>query len=241
MRRTSVYIISTALIIISSWPYLNGQDTVNYPLRIKAGVEALGPIVYYTNKKILKTEGFISVDLNEVTSVVVAGGYADYTYSQFNYTYTNNGIFFRTGIDLNLMKPKKTQGLYWGGIGFRYGISRFTYEIPTYQRENYWGNTISSVPKQTSWAHFIEASPGVKTDIFKNFSLGWSINLRILVYSGTGKDLRPIYLPGFGDATKKFRTGMSYYLVWNIPYKHKKVIIRKPEPEEKDETATPGK
>jgi hypothetical protein len=224
-----------------NWLQIRAQDTINYPLRFKFGIEASGPAIYLSDKNILRTEGYISLDINNVTSVVLAGGYADYTYSQYNYTYTNNGIFFRSGIDLNLMKPKKTLGLYWGGIGFRYGISRFTYEIPTFHTENYWGKTISSAPKQTNWGHFLEASPGVKADVFKNLSLGWSVNIRVLLYTGTGKDLRPVYLPGFGDASKTLRMGMSYFIVWNIPYKHIKVIIKKPVPEETEETTETGK
>lgn len=241
MKKTSVYIISVLIVLSCNCLQIAAQDTINYPLRIKFGIEASGPVIYLSDKNVLRTEGFISVDLNNITSVVLSGGYADFTYTQYNYTYTNNGIFFRSGIDLNLMKPKKTQGLYWGGLGLRYGISRFTYEIPSLETENYWGKTISSAPKQTNWGHFLEASPGVKADVFKNFSLGWSINIRMLLYTGTGNDLRPVYLPGFGDASKKLRTGMSYYIVWNIPYKHKKVIIKKPEPEETEETAETGK
>lgn len=241
MRKISVYIISFILTFSCNWLQIRAQDTVNYPLRIKVGIEAAGPAIYFADKNILRTEGFISVDLNNITSVVFAGGYADYRYSQQNYTYTNNGIFFSTGVDLNLMKPKKTQGLYWGGLGFRYGLSRFTYEIPEFQAENYWGTTTSSAPKQSSWGHFLEVSPGVKADVFKNLSLGWSINIRLLLYTGTGKDMRPVYFPGFGDASKKVSTGMSYYIVWNIPYKHRKVIIKKPEPEETEETTETGK
>jgi len=66
--------------------------------------------------------------------------------------------------------------------------------------------------------------------------MGWNISLRMLVYSGTGKDLRSIYMPGFGNGATKFSTGVSYFISWNIPYKKIRVIIKKEEPEETEET-----
>ena len=48
-------------------------------------------------------------------------------------------------------------------------------------------------------------------------------------------DLKPIYFPGFGNAEKRFSTGFSYFIVWNIPYKKIRVIIKKEEPEEEED------
>jgi hypothetical protein len=66
--------------------------------------------------------------------------------------------------------------------------------------------------------------------------MGWNISMRMMLYSGTGKDLKPIYLPGFGNAQKNISAGVNYYLVWSIPYKKIRVILKKEEPEETDET-----
>lgn len=239
MRRTSGYTISLFLGILLSILQVKSQDTISFPLKIRVGLEVLGPAVYIADKDILVTEGFLSADLDEVKSVVFAAGYADYTYSQYNYVYTTNGIFARAGIDLNLMKPKKnSQGRYWGGLGLRYGISHFTYEIPSLQQENYWGTALTSVSKSTSWAHFLEATPGIRAEVLRNFSLGWSVNLRLLLYSGTGSDMKPIYLPGFGNADKRFNISMSYYMVWSIPFKKIRVIIKKEKPAETKDQET---
>jgi len=236
MRRISAYIISLFLFIFCSNLQINGQDTISYPLKIKIGLEVSGPVLYFIDNNILNAEGFLSVDLNEVKSVILAAGYANNTISETNYTYTTNGIFARAGIDFNLMKPKKTRGLYWGGIGFRYGVSHFTYETPFFEHVNYWGTASSYVPSTTSWAHFLEASPGIRAEVFKNVSMGWSVNMRMMLHKGTGNDLKPLYIPGFGQGEKNFNIGMSYFISWNIPYKKIRVIIKKPPPEEPVET-----
>jgi len=216
--------------------YLNAQDTLDIPLKMRAGIDMFGPAMYFADKNILSAEGYFSIDLNEKRSVFVSAGYLDYKYSQPDYEYINKGIFLRTGIDFNLLKPEKAMGKYYTGIGLHYGINRFTSEVPLMIQENYWGTIYSSVSPKTSWGHFIEVSPGVRAEIFKNFSMGWNISLRMLVYSGTGKDLRSIYLPGFGNGATKLSTGVSYFISWNIPYKKIRVIIKKEEPEETEET-----
>lgn len=215
---------------------MNGQDTINYPLKIKIGLEVSGPVIYFIDNNILITEGFLSVDLNEVKSVILAAGYSKNSISETNYSYTSNGVFVRAGIDFNLMKPKKTRGLYWGGIGFRYGVSHFTFETPFFEHINYWGTTSSAVSSETSWAHYLEASPGIRAEVFKNVSMGWSVNMRIMLYKGTGNDLKPLYIPGYGQGEKNVNIGMSYFISWNIPYKTTRVIIQPPPPEETEET-----
>jgi Domain of unknown function (DUF6048) len=241
MWKISVYSISLLLLLNFVLIQVQAQDTIPIPLKIKAGLEVSGPAIYYSDKNILNEEAYISADLDERRSVVLAAGYLNFKYSQNNYTYLNHGNFVRIGIDYNLLKADKSQGKYWAGIGLRYGLSRFTYEVPFYQTTDYWGTTTSSIPPKTNWAHFLEACPGVRAEIFNHFSIGWSISLRMLLYSGTGKNLKPVYIPGFGNGTKTISAGLNYYIVWNIPYKKINVILKKEvkeEPEDNSDTDT---
>jgi len=238
MRRTSAYYISFLVIFAGSLLQVNAQDTIPIPLKIKVGLEVSGPTTYFIEKNNLSAEGYISVDFNEKIAAVLGGGYLNYTYSQYNYNFLSKGSFVRIGFDFNLLKPDKSLGKYWVGVGLRYGLSVFNSEVPSFQQDNYWGSISSSIAKKTNLGHFIEASPGVRAEIFRNVSLGWTISLRMLLYSGTGKDLRPIYFPGFGNASKTFSSGLSYFIVWNIPYKKINVIMKKEVPEETEDTGT---
>jgi hypothetical protein len=240
MRRISVYFISLLIAVLSSSAFIKAQDTILVPLKIKAGIEVSGPVTYFTDKNILNSEAYISADLNEKKSLFLSGGFLSYKYSQYNYNYQNKGAFLKAGIDFNLLKPDKAAGRYWAGIGLRYGISLFNSEFPSFKKDNYWGTTESSIPKKTSWGHFIEVSPGVRTEIFRNLSLGWNVNMRMLVHSGAGKNLKPIYIPGYGNGTKTVVTGLNYFIVWSIPYKKINVILKKEVPQEPEEPEEPG-
>lgn len=260
MKRTYAYIISLLALIstsdivaqkpAASEPH-NGNimahkpaateppDTVVFPLAIRAGIDFAGPVIYLTDKNNLTAEGYLSADLNEKRSLLLGVGYANYKYSQYNYSYRTNGMFIRAGVDFNLLKPKTSMGKYWAGVGLHYGISVFTYEIPELSQENYWGMTTSSVPSQAHWGHFIELTPGFRAQLFGNLSLGWSLGLRKMIYSGGSKDTRPIYIPGYGLSANTFSAGINYFLVWNFRYRKINVIIKKEPPQEPDEDVTP--
>lgn len=240
MRKTFAYIISFLIMPASTMLQVNAQDTIPIPLKIKVGLEVSGPTTYFIEKKNLSAEGYIAVDLNEKVAAVLGGGYLNYSYSQYNYSFMSKGMFARAGFDFNLLKPDKSLGKYWLGVGLHYGLSAFSSEVPSFQQENYWGTMSSSVARRTSWGHFLEASPGVRAEVFNNFSIGWSISLRMLLYTGTGKDMRPIYFPGFGNASKTISSGINYFIVWNIPFKKINVIMKKEVPEETDETEVTG-
>lgn len=238
MQKTSAYIISILIILFSIPAMAQDQppDSVDIPLKLKFGIEIAGPAIYITDKNILNIEGYFSADINEKIALYISAGYSDFKYSQYNYDYFSKGVFLKTGIDFNMIKPETGKGKYWAGIGLHYGLSSFTSEVPFLKHENYWGTTSSSITQSTRWGHYLEASPGFRAEIFRNFSIGWSVSLRKLLYTGTGKDLKPIYIPGYGAADKSISAGMSYYLLWNIPFKKIRVAIKQEPPEETDET-----
>ncbi len=193
MRKIYAYFISIQLLV--SWSGIHGQelpDTVEIPLKIRAGIEVTGPVLYSFNRDNLSMEGYLSADLNEKISVFLGGGYSDFRYSQYNYSFHNNGIYLKAGPDFNLMKPDKSAGKYWAGIGIHYGLSLYTTEVPSFEYENYWGTVTSSIGQKKYTGHFIEAAPGFRADIFKYFTIGWSVTLRKLISSG--KNLKRLVL-----------------------------------------------
>lgn len=236
MRRISAYFFSLFLFLGASG--LSAQDTILFPLKLMAGIDIAGPGIYLSDKNNLNLEGYISFDRSEKMAWVVEAGYLNYKYSQYNYDYSSKGAFARLGADINLLKPEVSRGKYWAGIGLRYGVSLFNSETSRFQHENYWGTVTSSLPSKKAMGHFIEVAPGVRTEIFRNFSIGWTIRLKLLISGGGGKDLRPIYFPGYGNGGRRTTAGISYFLTWNIPYKTKTVITKpKAVEEETDETS----
>lgn len=207
------------------------KDSVDIPLKIRTGIDITGPVIWFTDKSILTAEAYISTDLNEKFALFLGAGYSDYSYSQYNYDYLSKGSFFKAGMDFNLLRPEIAAGKYWAGIGIRYGISSCLSETPSFTHENYWGSISSAIKPYRIMGHYLEISPGFRAELFKNFSIGWSVNLRKLISPGQKKDLRPLWLPGYGSG-ESVTAGAAYYISWNIPYRKIRVGLKKDEPEE---------
>jgi len=217
MRKISVYIISIALLLAGS--LVSAQDTIPFVYKIKVGADIFGPAYYIYDQNNLTVEGFISVDTDTNRAVVLETGYHNFKYTQYNYDYQTKGVFFRAGMDFNFLHSQVSTGKYFAGVGLRYGLSVFSYEVPSLEYDNYWGTATSSLAPSTHAAHFVEVSPGIRTELFRNFSIGFLVRLRLLIYPGTSPDLKPIDIPGYGNGTKRLSPGLNYYLIWSIPYK----------------------
>lgn len=243
MKRISVYIISL-LALLNCVP-ARGQekevpvDSVIVPLKIRAALEVAGPVLYFTDKNILNLEAYVTADLDEKKSLYFGAGYSDYNYSQYNYSFLAKGSFLKAGVDFNLLRPEIAEGKYWAGLGIHYGLSRFTSKTPVLNHDNYWGSVSSSLPQEKNWAHFLEVAGGFKAEVFTNFSIGWLISIRKLIYTGASKDLRPIFYPGYGEGGNTLTYGLSYFISYNIPFRKIKVAI-KPEPVEEKELDEDG-
>lgn len=240
MGRTSLYFTDLILLLflftgsVTAQQKESGQvqDTVEFPLKIRAGADIVGPAIWFAGRNILNAEGYLSADINEKMALFAGAGYSDFKYSQYNYEFLSNGLYFKTGVDLNILKPEVSAGKYWAGIGIRYGISRFTSETPFFIHGDYWGTINSSLEPTKSWGHYIELSPGFRAELFSNFNIGWSINLRKLIYPGSQKDLSPLYIPGYGSGGESVSAGVSYFISFSIPFKKIRVPIKPEEPEE---------
>ena len=202
-----------------------------FPQKFRVGLEVIGISKYFYDKETANLEAFFSADLTEKFSAIFIAGGSDYSYSRYRdasfmmYDFNVKGIYFKAGVDANLLNPKKAAGTYSFGVGVRYGVTSYSYDISGINRENYWGHSEISVPSNNALAHYFEVVPSIRAEIIKNLSLGWSIGLRKMIYSGTSKDEIPLYLPGYGAGTKSISPAVSYFVIWNIPYKMRRVII----------------
>ena len=234
------YFISIIFVAVGWVCKLQAQDTIMFPLKLRVGLDLAGASRYFYDNERAYIEAFFSADLDEKRSAIFIAGRGDYAYSRYRdesfrmYHFNSNGFYFKSGIDINMFNPKKSDGKYSLGVGFRYGVTNYSYAVSEINLENDWGSYQTSIPKNRAWAHYIEAAPAVRAEIIKNISLGWSVSLRKTISTGTGKDMKPIYIPGYGDGSKSFGLAVNYFIIWNFPFKEKRVIIHQRE-EDPDE------
>lgn len=236
-KRTCICFISLFLLIGTR---AVSQDTVTVPLHIRAGFDISGPILHLLNNDIRSYGVLASLDLNQALSLDAGLRYTSFSSVEYNYDYSSQGTSLVIGAGYNFMKPKTARGKYYAGIGLRYGLSFYSQEASGIKYTNAWGEGESSMPLASYTGHFLEITPGVRTELFKGVTMGWNVYMRLLISAGAGEDLKPMWMPGYGDATKGMRTGAEYYISFSIPYKKIKVIIKPKREEEEDEEGDTG-
>ncbi|RAJ10654.1 hypothetical protein LX64_00259 [Chitinophaga skermanii] len=140
-------------------------------------------------------------------------------HSDTNYTYKGGGAFIALGVDYNLLKKQSIHENNMFFVGARYGVAMFNYEFPTYTiYDNYYGNVTGSVPKTNEMAHWLEFAVGLRTEVLKNFYMGWSLRVRTLLNSKIiDGDYAPLVIPGYGAGDKKAVFDFNYTLSYLIP------------------------
>jgi len=72
-------------------------------------------------------------------------------------------------------------------------------------------------------------------------TIGWNLYMRLLdKRRGPGKDLKPVWMPGYGAGTKGMSTAAEYFISVSIPYKKIKVFIKPRVQQSDDEEDTEG-
>jgi len=238
-KRTCIFFISLFLLTGSR---ALSQDTVTVPLHIRGGFDLSGPVIKMVNNDLISYGVMASVDLNSSLSLIAGVRYSSFQSSKVIYDFRSRGASIVAGTDYNFIKANVSHGKYYAGIGLRYGLSFYNEETSWLSYTNEWGSGVGSIPPSWHTGHFLEITPGVRTEIFPGMTIGWNLYARFLLSAGAGQDLKPVWMPGYGAATSGMTTGAEYYISFSIPYKKIKVIIRpkteQPEEEEGQEGAS---
>ena len=235
-RRTCIFFIS--LFLLAEIAAVS-QDTVTVPLHVRAGFDISGPVMKLLSRDLVSYGVLASADLNSSLAATAGVRYSSYRSSDVLYDFRSNGLSFTAGVDYNFMKANVSQGRYSAGIGLRYGLSFYSEQASMLRYTNKWGAGETFVPFDRNTGHFLEITPGVRAELFRGVTIGWNLYMRMLISAGAGKDLKPVWMPGYGPGTSGMTTGAEYYISISIPYKKIKVFI-KPKVRESDEEETEG-
>ena len=144
--------------------------------------------------------------------------------------YKSNGSFLKFGLDYNLFRVDEPGNNDNVLVGIRYGLA--------YQEQNssgftigngYWDDYLGStsiIPVTSHWMEFIF---GLRTELFRNFYMGWSVRAKLLLFSQNKSVMDPYAIPGLGKVNNGFGFGFGYSLEYQIPFGKKNTIARQPE------------
>ncbi len=195
------------------------NDTIFHP-SVRVGVDVSG-----FARQIIEPEVFpigVSVDFEwrENLFAVAEAGMLRVEVEKETHQYTADGFFGRAGADFNLLQyitgPVNDAVL----VSLRYGYSRTRQEAPFIMiPDEYWGDHQTAIEGDIYQAHWIEAGIGLKTEILRNFYIGWSLRGKILLNATSEPEMDPYYVGGFGGSGSNTAMTLHYSLYYRFPFR----------------------
>jgi len=154
--------------------------------------------------------------------IVGEAGFANVNFDKESYAYKSNGGFLKLGMDYNFFKGNDPGNSNNITAGIRYGIATQNHESPRYTIiDDYWGDYTGSIEPGNVTSHFLDFVGGIRTEVLKNFYMGWTFRIKLLLAANTNSVLKPYTIPGYGKGSNKVNIGFTYTLEYQIPFKSK--------------------
>lgn len=206
-----------------------GQIKEYLPSQIKVGTDLsyLG-LSLISNEK---NQFELNADI-DISRFFISGdyGFAEWKFSNENFTYDNSGNYFRVGLDYNFMKNDEDDNAIY--IGFRYGNSLFNENFNYAVFDPFFGDFTDNIQVLERKGRWFEGVVGMKIRIWKGLFLGWSGRFKFAKkISSSPSTFNNYWIPGYGKSSKGTLWGLNYQIFYRIPFRKKKLIL-KPEIEE---------
>lgn len=142
-------------------------------------------------------------------------------------SFTTQGSFLKIGLDYNMHNNwmDLENMIYVGG---RYGISLHRQTLHSYKifnQDNYFGETEVFPELETTGltAHWIDLVGGIRTKVFSNVFMGFSVRLSYLITQKQPEGFENLYIPGYGEKfSGNIGASFNYSVSYFIPLYKKK-------------------
>lgn len=147
------------------------------------------------------------------------------------FEYTNQGTFFKWGVDYNLIPHNKYRNII--SLGLRYAKSRFSDELKFSEENTWFGTQDLQFSNKNVSSHWTEILLRLNVRVWNNLLLGSILRIEMMKNISTPNQFNPFDIPGWGrnwksgTDEKTVNMGFSYYVIYNFSYREKKILPRK--------------
>lgn len=238
MKHISKYSFSLLWILCGVSLHAQENDTIvvapkieRYGIRVGADLSKIARTLYDSDYQGLE----LVADYRLTKKYFLAGelGNENKTTDDDQINFTTKGTYFKVGFDYNAHENwLDLENII--SIGVRYGVSAFSQQINSYEIYNpnpYFGE-VPDTPSGKKFdglsAQWIEVVAGVKTRVFNNFFVGFSLRANRLVSNQKPGGFDNLYIPGFNRTYDgNFGVGFNYTLTYFIPIYKKNITSKK--------------
>lgn len=168
-------------------------------------------------------EGFevsVDVDMYRYYPTVEFGSSAREYAAASGSTYSNEGNFWRAGIDVNFLTKDPDKNMFF--LGARYARSSYSEKATIIVTDPLWGTFNDSFENSGLSSGWAELTAGMRIKVWKIFWLGYTARFKFALSKDDNLPLLTTDVPGYGATDRPTTWGFSYYALVKIPVRKQK-------------------
>ncbi len=130
--------------------------------------------------------------------------------------YTNDGRYFRAGVDINFLLNDPDKNMFF--LGFRYGRSTFDEQLNYGTTLDDFGVIQKELSNQNATAGWGELTTGLRVKVWKQFWMGYTARMKFSPSVNGNPELETFDIPGYGKTSKSVYWGFNYQVFYRIPF-----------------------
>jgi hypothetical protein len=138
--------------------------------------------------------------------------------------YSNDGNYWRLGIDVNFLLKDQDRNMFF--LGARYGHANFSENL-TVIAHNSFTDTIENLAYTHSGvnARWFELTTGIRVKIWKIIWMGYTARFKFGLKHDNTENIIPSDIPGYGRTTKDSYWGFNYQIFIRIPVRKAPPVV----------------
>lgn len=131
--------------------------------------------------------------------------------------YTNDGRYFRVGVDVNFLKKDPERNMFF--LGIRYGRSSFSESLSIQSYDQVWGLHSQNFSNPSVKSRWFELVGGIKVKVWKPIWMGYTARFKFGLKSNGDDAMLSHDIPGYGRNDKETTWGFNYQIFFRIPFR----------------------
>jgi len=217
--------INISLLVLVATCAFGQSDTVRadsvirhsfIPTGIRVGTDLISLVKSQTKDDFNGWEVNADVDFYRYYLALDYGASARTFASPDSGNYSNDGTYWRAGVDINFLAKDPERNMFF--VGARYGQATFSQNL-TVIAHNVFDNTLETLNYAETGvnAHWFELTTGLRVRMWKMIWMGYTARFKFgLSYDAT-ENIIPTDVPGYGRTHKDSYWGFNYQIFFRIP------------------------
>jgi hypothetical protein len=137
--------------------------------------------------------------------------------TDYSSTYSNNGSYWRVGIDVNFLTHDPERNVFF--LGMRYARAKYSENMAVIATDDLWGTINHNYSNNGISANWLELNLGLKVKIYKVIWMGYRGSMKFGLKKDSSGEIVSHDVPGYGSTFRDTTFGFTYSIYVRIPFR----------------------